>query len=65
MLLLQSGLPKSGNLWLHKILQESLRLGGIPRRSYIQTQPIYQEALTWPGFSEQAGIDFIEIEPQG
>jgi len=65
MLLLQSGLPKSGNLWLHKILQESLRLGGIELRSFIQTQPIYQEAKTWPGFNEQAGIDFIEVTPQG
>jgi aryl sulfotransferase len=65
MLLLQSGLPKSGNLWLHKILQESMRLAGIEVRSYIQTQPIYQEAKTWPGFAEQAGIDFIEFDAQG
>jgi aryl sulfotransferase len=65
MLLLQSGLPKSGNLWLHKILQESLRLGGIESKSFIQSQPIYQEAKSWPGFSEQARIDFIEMDQQG
>src|SRR3972149_719710 len=65
MLLLQSGLPKSGNLSLHKILQESLRLGGIELRSFIQTHPIYQEAKTWPGFEEQAGIDFIEVDTHG
>ena len=62
MLLLQSGLPKSGNLWLHKIIQESLRLGGTELKSFVQSQPIYQEAKTWPGFSEQAGIDFIEVD---
>jgi aryl sulfotransferase len=65
MLLLQSGLPKSGNLWLHKILQETLRLGGIESKSFIQTQPIYQEAKTWPGFADQAGIDFIEVDAHG
>jgi aryl sulfotransferase len=65
MLLLQSGLPKSGNLWLHKIIQESLRLGGTELKSFIQSQPIYQEAKSWPGFAEQAGIDFIEVDAQG
>jgi aryl sulfotransferase len=65
MLVLQSGLPKSGNLWLHKILQESIRLGGGEIKSYIQTQPIFQEAKNWPGFSEQAGIDFIEVDAKG
>ena len=65
MVLLQSGLPKSGNLWLHKIVQESLRLGGTELKSFIQTQPIYQEAKTWPGFAEQAGIDFIEVDAGG
>jgi aryl sulfotransferase len=65
MLLLQSGLPKSGNLWLHKIIQESFRLGGIELKSFIQSQPIFQEAKSWPGFAEQAGIDFIEVDAQG
>jgi aryl sulfotransferase len=65
MRLLQSGLPKSGNLWLHKILHETLHYGGIEMRSFIQTQHIFQEAKSWPGFSEQAGIDFIEIDTQG
>lgn len=65
MLVLQSGLPKSGNLWLHKILQESMRLGGIEPKSFIQSQPIYQDAKKWPGFSEQAGIDFIEFDGSG
>jgi aryl sulfotransferase len=65
MLVLQSGLPKSGNLWLHKILQESIRLGGLEIKSFIQAQPIFQEAKNWPGFSEQAGIDFIDVDTKG
>ena len=65
MLILQSGLPKSGNLWLDKIIRESLRLGKIESKSFIRSQPIYQEAITWPGFAEQASIDFIECDMHG
>lgn len=65
MLLLQSGVPKSGNYWLYRILQQSLRRSGVPQRSYVQAHPIYQEALTWPNFADQAAIDYLEVEPEG
>lgn len=63
MLLLQSGFPKSGNFWLYSILQKMLQQAGIPSKSYAKNHPIYAEARSWPYFEDQAGIDYLEIEP--
>lgn len=66
MLILQVGLPKSGNLWLYRILENILDAHGVERRSYIQQQPIYAQAQTWPtNYRGQAGTDVLEIEPEG
>lgn len=65
MMLLQSGFPKSGNYWLYKILHNMLLESGIQIKSYARSHPIYEEARTWPYFEDQAGIDYLEIEPDG
>ncbi len=66
MAILQVGLPKSGNLWLYRILENILDAHGVEQRSYIQQQPIYAQAQTWPtNFSGQAGTDVLLIEPDG
>ncbi len=65
MVILQSGLPKSGNYWLYKILQETMQRAGLPQRSFVQTRPIYEEAKTWPYFADQAGIDYLEVTEAG
>jgi len=65
MLILQIGVPRSGNLWLHYILKEILQRAGIERKGYVRKQPIYLEALTWEHFSDQADIDLIEINEDG
>ncbi|MHA2427308.1 MAG: sulfotransferase domain-containing protein, partial [Candidatus Hermodarchaeia archaeon] len=61
MLILQIGVPRSGNLWLHNILREILQRAGIERKGFVKKHPIYSEALTWEHFSEQAEIDLIEV----
>lgn len=66
MAILQVGLPKSGNLWLYRILENILDAHGVERRSYIQQQPIYAEAQTWPeNYRGQAATDVLLIEPAG
>lgn len=65
MVIIQSGLPKSGNYWLYKILQEVMQSAGIPQRSYVKSQPIYEDAKTWPYFEDQAGIDYLEVDSDG
>ncbi len=66
MVILQAGLPKSGNLWLYKILQNVIRYGGLEQRSFIQNQPIYERAKTWNlSFAGQAGVDVLDVLPHG
>ena len=65
MIVLQSGVPKSGNLWLYKIIQQVYLHAGISPKSFIETQPIFEEAKNWEYFSEQAAIDYLEINPEG
>lgn len=65
MIVLQSGVPKSGNLWLYKIIQQVYLHAGISPKSFIETQPIFEEAKNWEYFSEQATIDYLEIKPEG
>ena len=65
LLLLQSGLPKSGNYWLYQILQQMLGRAGVPQQSYARRHPIYETAKSWPHFADQAGIDYLEINSGG
>ena len=66
MKLLQIGLPKSGNYWLYKVVRSTYDLAGWPQPTYVEKQPIYQEALTWNlSYPEQAQTDVIDIEEDG
>jgi len=66
MLILQSGVAKSGNYWLYRILQSIFKQYNIPQKSYIQTQSIYQQAKEWElSYKEQAAIDVLDIESKG
>ena len=60
--LLQCGVPKSGNFWLYKIIQEILNRSGYDTTSFICRQPIYSLAKTWElNFPEQAKIDVLDV----
>ena len=61
MLILQSGVQKSGNYWLYQIIQHSLEQAGLPQKSFARQHPIYQKAKEWPYFADQAGVDYLEI----
>lgn len=62
MRILQSGVAKSGNYWLYRIIQSILRRSGVPLSTYIETDPIYPIACKWPlSYPEQASIDTIDI----
>lgn len=64
--LLQAGLPKSGNLWLYRILEGLLDEAGLPRRSFIRRHPIFADAREWRlSFPDQAGIDVVDLEGEG
>ena len=66
MTVVQAGVAKSGNYWLYRIIQGSLRSADLPHRSFIRDHPIYEEAATWDlSFAEQAGIDTIDITDDG
>ncbi len=61
--LLQIGAPKSGNYWLYTIIQHIYEIKGVPSRSFIKNQPVYQKARFWDlSNSRQAGIDMMDIE---
>jgi len=65
-LILQGGVPKSGNLWLYKIIQGICKRAGIERRCFIQSHAIYPEALTWElSHADQANVDSLDIGPDG
>ncbi|MBK9125025.1 MAG: sulfotransferase domain-containing protein [Chloroflexi bacterium] len=62
MKILQSGVAKSGNYWLYRIIQSILRRSGAELSTYIETDPIYPIARAWPlSYPEQASIDTIDI----
>lgn len=62
MKILQSGVPKCGNFWLYKIIQEILTRTGRSTRSFIEQQPIYHLAKKWDlNVSDQARIDTLEV----
>lgn len=61
----QCGVAKSGNFWLYTAIQKLLDAAGVEQRSFIQNQPIYQQAKDWTlSFPEQASIDVLDITPQ-
>jgi aryl sulfotransferase len=65
MAILQAGFMKSGNFWLWNVIENALKQAGLPRKSFIKTQPIYKLAKNWKlAFNGQAGIDFISITPE-
>ncbi|NOG48286.1 MAG: hypothetical protein HND48_01695 [Chloroflexi bacterium] len=62
MKILQSGVAKSGNYALYRIIQSILRRSGVDLSTYIATDPIYPIAREWPlNYPEQAAIDTIDI----
>lgn len=66
MKLLQIGAPKSGNYWLYKIVRSTYDLAGWPQPTYVEKQPIYQEAINWQlSYPEQAQTDVVDIEEDG
>lgn len=65
MKILQIGVAKSGNYWVYKTIQTILQNQGLPNHSFIQNEPIYPVAQTWPlSHDEQAGIDVLDIEAE-
>jgi aryl sulfotransferase len=65
LIVLQNGVPRSGNLWVYKIIEEILSIGGVDHRSFIKNHSIYNIAKQWDHFEQQAGIDYLEITPDG
>lgn len=62
MKILQGGVPKCGNFWLYKIIQQILIKSGRTNTSFIEQQPVYQLSKSWElNFPEQAGIDVLDI----
>ena len=62
MKVLQSGVPKCGNFWLYRIIQEILKRSGRDTSSFIEQQPIYELAKNWDlNFPEQCRIDVLDI----
>lgn len=60
--ILQSGLPKSGNFWLHQIISNILNKAKLEEKSFIKKQPIYKVAQTWDmGVIGQININFLDI----
>lgn len=60
MRVLQAGVDKSGNYWLWRILRLLMDEAGIPRKSWILNDPIYQVSKTWElSFPEATELDVI------
>jgi aryl sulfotransferase len=62
MAILQAGVPRSGNLWLYRILQYVAKRAGVEPRSFIRTHPAHARFRSeLSGFSDEADIDFLHI----
>lgn len=60
--ILQIGYPKSGNYWLYKIIQETLKTAGVQQKNFIQQHPIYPIACGWDlSYPEQVDINMMDI----
>lgn len=65
MTVVQNGVAKSGNLWLYRTIEGILQHADRQPSSWIERQPIYQEAQYWElSFRGQAGIDTIDVGPR-
>ena len=64
--ILQNGMPRSGNVWLHYLLRDLLQTSGIPVAQNIASHPVGHAlaAETLP-VREAASADFMEITPLG
>lgn len=66
MTILQAGVPKSGNFWVYRIIEEIIDNSSLERRSWIQRHPIHEIAKTWDlSYEGQADIDVLKVEPNG
>jgi len=67
MAILQVGFPRSGNFWLHRVLDGLLREAGRETRSFVSGHPIHAEAQTWTdlGGPDRANMDVLDIAPAG
>lgn len=64
--ILQISAPKSGSYWLHTILTQVLLKKGIPEKSFIKNQSVYNEIRDLSlSFSGQEEIDMVDIEEEG
>lgn len=62
MKILQGGVPKCGNFWLYKIIQQILIRSGRSNSSFIEHHPVYNLAKHWElNYPEQARIDVLEV----
>lgn len=60
--IIQAGIAKSGNFWLHTILGQILSQANIKKISFLENQPIYSIAQTWElSFPDQISIDYLDI----
>jgi aryl sulfotransferase len=65
MVILHAGVPRSGNLWLHRILQSIARHTGVEPRSFIRGHPNHERFRRLVrGFSDEADVDFLHIGPR-
>jgi aryl sulfotransferase len=56
-------MPKCGNFWLYRTIQELLKASGVDHRSFIRQHPIHPEAQQWRlSYEGQADIDAIAVE---
>lgn len=66
MAILQVGLPKSGNFWSYRLLENIINHAGIEQKSFIKKQLIYETAKQWElSYAGQAGIDVLDIDTSG
>lgn len=63
MKVLQNGFPKSGNVWLYRIINEVFDASKIERNSFIKNEKIYHVAKDWNlSIPDQIDKDVIDIE---
>lgn len=66
MKVLQIGTPRSGNLWLWKIIEEIGKRAGVERKRFITSHPAYDSLRSKGAIQSSYGdIDVLEITPWG
>lgn len=62
MTILQIGVAKSGNLWVWRLIEEIMSRAGLPKKRFIQKQPVYPLMKDWKStIAEKRDVDFIDI----